>query len=1816
MNRQPPIRPPQAMAALALLGSFALGMAACGNEPPPAAECLEPGVLGCPCLNAKMCHPQSDGSPLVCRDDLCQLPICGQGGNLTGCACGGGAPCASGLVCTNGRCAEDSGQTLTPPAEPLCYTPCQGGSARTSTGELVDCGEDFLLAGCIGAATCVNGSCVVPPEECGPDGCIQTPVEPTSVGQCSEDVDCPSFQACIQNQCYSDCESDSECRDGRVCYRKTCRVACKTADDSETQCPAGTLCESEDGQSGHCMPIVAVDRELPTNAGVKTDELEEDAFIVEPSVVRFSARRLTGSVTFTNDTGEDRLIVVQKVSHTEFVRGEEKLIENYPMPWLSLGTESDAPAQVQALSIQVPAGTSRTLELTGAENPALPRWTGLLEVTAEGRPTRRISLQYAGNPEGHWSGRVHYVANFGTRSLDAWRQNRSDRNALKVVGNALVRRWGAFRERRISWDEFTAALTATESESWRWESVKSRCPSRENPNPNAACYLYDNALGIAVYSDNVSDAPVPTGAIDVPIAMNLRADDPSGAPGRWTGRIVSEEALQYAGNPAVALTFASDPGTCGDASTCVTFLDTFSADVLVGGRYLTDAKGSVNCDQVPGGSFEAQLTPWLVPGFTAGTDVDVAGNRYRYECRDSWTPLGRSARNAPTNRSLAGGNPIPDGASRVRRIRLIDGALINQELMFILFEERFPSFLDANDEEGFVAYGYMVLRHGVTNLSDADFAGSQLVDARPAPGIEPVACSAGLLRAMSDAIDWPTPATGESPRPVSADTVSRYLLTVIQGSPPAAEGNTIAPSSAEKVHYFCEDTNSFSGGPALEGEACPAGSAVTYFTLQGPQAEEATLRNDACHRATCSAGAGLCGCAAVLANWIDTGAHAIRLDPAYRCEAQNRSFCSDDRRDLRKGKVFFAADFAPALFQPLDELVQSAFRYRVKFQNRSGQSVGFAPQICVPNSDDIPYCYAPSEIESITERVDCAVDLYTRYFQDLTPVAGEDVRSAAKDFLTRSFAATTGEQGFEFLNAELLIMLGDEAFTSAFKSRFDLARQNLAAFAGSLFEPGGIDLEGGAGFEMYRLYQAIQYYQFALDRFYGLSPRLWQSLSPQGGLPSGEGFVTPATVVTYFDRLIRASSQKARASSEIAKRYQRFNRPDLARFVIERAYTASYLESVVLARMMLRVVDSPSSSHAEQVRYAVEQAQRTYRAALLEMANTYRDIGDDLTVFGFAPDYIPFPVLGTIDRNAFTVSMSRANERVALAKEKELRALEDNRAFESSSALFQSELASITRNYEQQLAEICGTFTLERPGNEATAVPAIPIQAQFAPEGSKPRILGNPCGLMGNGALYDAAVQIEKAQLRLRIAQTMVSNIEAQATDAQARVNEQCQRISDLKAYRLDIEDEQISYRETVTEARTAISTTERALEQVEVIAQFLKCSVGTSTDCPTGVSSSIMYTAASTVARIGLINLELQAADAENEIAKNEKRILERTIQEECDALEIDGRYTIRDLMRRASEARLEAIDVGLDVRLALSQIEKLSNQATALMDQMNEALEMAIDIEASRNDPNVRIYRNDAVLAADRTFQSALQQAYRATLLYEYYTSQSYAPKDQLALIRMVSYGDFTLESYLSDLSEAFLQFEEQFGEPDLRVERISLMDDIFGIPELGSDGTAVGPEERKRLLRERIGDVSLLDDQGYISIPFSTSLDRVSPLTANHKIQHIEVMYLGSVSGDVLGRVYLRQRGTGVIRTLAGDKAFYAFPERTAVVDAIMGTSRFFPNEVYQSERFRDRPLVNTGWELVLNQKDEFVNQDIDLSGINDILIYIYYTDFTGV
>ncbi len=1450
---------------------------------------------------------------------------------------------------------------------------------------------------------------------------------------------------------------------------------------------------------------------------------------------------------------------------------------------------------------------------------------------------------------------MYYFGNFSDAGLEGWRADKNNQDALRAVSNAFIRRWGALRNRNISYDEFRAALTAMQTESWKWESVKQRCPREGAPDPNVGCYLYDNTQGIAIFSDYLPDNPIPTGVVEMPIVLDLGQ-----APGRpereWAGKILSQETLHYAGDPRIEVVFASDPSSCSDSfgQTCVTLLQDFKAEVYVGGRYKVSSTTSTCA--VPG--FKVFRTPWLVPGFEADAYLNESDNRlYQYECRDTLLPFGTSMDGAEAlNASMAASNPIPDGATRRRIIELIDGALIDQRTLFVIFREHQPSFLDPWDEEGFSSYGYMVLEYQrTTELAPEDLEGLRQIDHRDPPELPGVSCSASLLREIGAHIDG-------RPTQLTAQNASAFGLGVVEGIVPTANPPPILDeNSEEQIHYLCVDTGFIDGGPRDDGSPnaeklpCPRGSRVEFFAIKGMSQKD--IAELACQKTPgicqpgepcefdirkggecktgcdpndpfcdptsclheeyealvsggCKAGEACSkkgSCGEQLEQWKRTG--RVRTNVVWRCEDPNRQSCDDDRGDLRAGKVFYGEPpqgDSGVVFRSLSDEIFEAFRYKTRFRTRAGRNIGFAPEVCI--GDSVPYCYDPQAIERIQERADCAAHIYTTYHAHLT----NEARSTLQDFLSWSFAyreervpglaAPVVHDGFEKLNAELLIMLGDESFTAAFSSRFDLAGQRLADFEGALFEPNGINLSGGAGFEMFSLYQAAQYYQLALDRFYKQASVIWASLSNPN-----ISFITLGTTTSYFEKLIRASAQKTRVFSEIAKRYQSFNRPDLARRVIERAYAQAYMESAILSQMMRRVSQNASTAEAAQITRAIELAQTTYRMALLDMRNVYKEISDAQTFYGIPPDYIPFPALDPDDPNAFVKAMARARELARTAAEKEQRALAETRTFDTDSALFQAELARIRDESEGRLAEICGTFTVEEEG-EVAVYPAIPKYAHLT---EKTRLLGDPCGLVGNGELHDAILELDVARLDFEGMRQEYRNLLMTAADVEARAKAQCARIQSLADFIFESDTKIIALNNTIRSLDLIVETTSDIVDGVSNLLQITNCETfGCIKSATSGVAFSVAFGIAmgvKTAGRIGIIA-------AEAGIDAIERAKVNREILEECEALQIDTVFEVRDLLRQAAILELEIAKLQYNLQLALSQIERLRNEALSTMAGQAENEEMAINVEAARNDPNVRIYRNDAVTAADRTFHAALREAYRATKVFEYYTSQSYAALEKLFLTRMVSAGDFTLEAYLDDLERAFVEFQEQYGNPDLRVAIVSLRDDILRIPVLDENGIAINEARRTELFRERLEDVNLLDDRGYLVMPFATHVEDLSPLTRNHKVRFVEAEILGERVGDSLGRVYLTQRGTGVVRAVTGGNVYYSFPVRTAVLNPFFNGTRPLSPEIYRSERLRDRPFVNTGWELVFNQKDEKVNRDIDLSSLKDIRLYIYYTDFT--
>lgn len=1827
-------------------------------------ECLLGGCdPGLTCQNGTICLDNTGLKGGACKaDGTCEqalrcdrsvLPAqcvrCELGSQ--GCQCKEDDTCNPGMACQMGHCVGD--ETVlnrTAPSEIFCKTPCKDGLVEDDRY----CVNGYM-EGCLDGQTCDKGSCVD-----AVDGQAKL---------CMEDSDCAEHQLCYSGYCHSNCQSDNDCTDADqpACYKHVCRAACTL---SAGGCGRGQTCEATDGENGYCVTAPS-DFAATPSAPPATGSVSVDKTLIEFSNTSFST-----VVTLNNDTDQYVTFTVTKVEHDVLLSDKSQDIKRdyddastctgatCPLWWVEMGEFGSIAADRKLTVRAAPKCGESCPKLTvrvansGKAIDAV-RWRGAIKVDSSAG-AERIDLSYVASPEGHWVGQMHYFANFEDDGIDTvgvvqgW-LDRADKDNVSGVRNGLIQRWGAFRNGDISggWDEMKAVLNATSTGQWAWPTVVNSCVAS-----NGACYLYDSVLP-RFYVTALNDAPIPDGVSQFPMAMNIHIPDGT-KPAQYKGRIVSDRAFHYAGNPAVTINFNGDPSdtaTCDPEviGNCVNFIEDLDVKLSVGGRYEASA-GVTQCSA----GFELTTYPWLVPGFLEDATLDSGTGLYRKRaCVDARLPYFGTMDDdeLAINKNLARSNPIPDGKVLKRTVELLDGAMIDQSELFLLFRERYPSFIDPSEE--MVAYGYILLSREPSEIVEDDDNGNGTPDAYEGSAPPSTISDANVNTQAQCSADLLKKILGNNTS-LTQSNAGQVITALIEGGTPPASSQLV-PGASEEVHYVCHETGLFNGGSGHSSDwgagnngpnydscvtsangvcedggarssasscaigtdvtdcgyrytdtrvECPLKSNVTFFTTKA--ASLPNIHLDACNNDG--------SCMDRLNTWISNGAAALlQVDPSWTCQGAE-AFCDDNPLDRRTGKVFYKQASGALHFLPLRAQMNEAFRYKTRFRSRSGSSLGFVPTICVPYSTTTPYCYAPEDIDGLRERVDCLMHIYDRFYDS---AAGSNNSNADKlySYLEENFSLReepnplggqpTSYDGFERLYAELLIMLGDDAYTSAFESRFDLAGSLAASFEGDLFERDGIRLSGIAGFEIYKLYQAVQYYDLVLNRFYKLGPVLGASLK-SGPTQTDRNFVSAATVTSYFDRLIRASTQRSRAQSEIARRYQNLNRPDLAKAVAQRAYTSTYLESVVLANLITGLYEVSGGSDRPQILNALKQSQRRYSMALLDLAEVQKSITEDVNFFGYPADYIPFPTLDasttiSAESNAFEKVLRSTQAKLDIARNREDKALSQVRTYETDEASFQAELTRISRNYESQLGDICGTFAAP----DGLIYPSV---ERYAYLDDRLSVIGDPCGFVQNGQIYQALGEVNLRQLEIRQIAAQMQATYDRVYIEKARVEQQCDLTLSIADYNYRIGNKLFNLDEDIRTAQYLTDSVVRTANLADKMVQTAAC---------TSVASCAV--AGIKIASTGIAGIVTETAIGANQIYSQIRREERNDIelnsakwntQQQCNAALIDSNATMESMMLGIRDLELSMLAADYKLRLAISAVVKLRQQAQRLHMEWDEALEMSVNTEAAKNDPNIRIYRNDSVINADLSFQDALRSAYRLTKVYEYYTSTSYAKRDQLFLIRMVGSGDYNLENYITDIKNAFDLFEESFGLPEDRLEIISLRDDILQVPKLNGELASLSVDDRIVLLRQFLNDPALLNAKGYLTIPLSTSIKRLSPLTRNHKINYIEATIEGNSLGDQLGRLYLRQVGTSMIRSVDDINQYYRFPERTAVINPFFYNTRQFPEspELYRSFRMKDRPLVNTAWELIFNQRDEAVNQDIGINNITDIKLYVHYTDFT--
>jgi hypothetical protein len=579
---------------------------------------------------------------------------------------------------------------------------------------------------------------------------------------------------------------------------------------------------------------------------------------VDPQRLVFTSQQTTGTFTLTNLTERRLPFTIRKTEHTiQRDSGHEQITED-PLHWLQMASETEGFDTHASLTVVLEPGASTALRFAEPVAPDFPKWAGVLTVTAPGTADVPVHVGYLDSPAGQWTGTAYYLANFGTGQLAPWvsavatDDEASAGAAVALVGNALIRRWWAFRRGSLSRDEFDAVLMAVTEESWKWPVSRAFCG-----NDNAACYPSDNLVGFSVLSDDIEASPVPSGLSQLDISLNLQpgGDDPR----TWLGRVDSAHTLQYPGNPGITMKFANDPSDChfaGERDACLTVLSELRAETVIGGRYPATADDRT-CAQAGDARFEPVEVPWLVPGFDRDTALtpDGSGARSRFECRDGHLPLGGAEDLRALNLSLTAANPVPDGATLRSRLELLDGALINGEELFVLFRETLPELLPGQGPTQ--AYGFMIFRRSEAALLAADYVGFE-PPADPEPPMLPgPTCADWLVETVIDDGGASAAIQALGDGALSQGHIRRLALGALEGTARELAPPTIDANDPERPHYVCHDIGYIDQGGA-RGYACPPGSLVSFFTVRRVEDDAGNWVDPVAFTRACDAEQGQC----------------------------------------------------------------------------------------------------------------------------------------------------------------------------------------------------------------------------------------------------------------------------------------------------------------------------------------------------------------------------------------------------------------------------------------------------------------------------------------------------------------------------------------------------------------------------------------------------------------------------------------------------------------------------------------------------------------------------------------------------------------------------------------------------------------------------------------------------------------------------------------------------------------------------------------------------------------------------------------------
>ncbi|MEO1272665.1 MAG: hypothetical protein AAFX99_31645, partial [Myxococcota bacterium] len=479
---------------------------------------------------------------------------------------------------------------------------------------------------------------------------------------------------------------------------------------------------------------------------------------------------------------------------------------------------------------------------------------------------------------------------------------------------------------------------------------------------------------------------------------------------------------------------------------------------------------------------------------------------------------------------------------------------------------------------------------------------------------------------------------------------------------------------------------------------------------------------------------------------------------------------NEDPNDIVRHLLVDGDDQTP----PLPEELMDALAYRELWL--SGQAPARAPSLCTGSSE--PFCVDLEHIDRLDAGLSCLVSLWQQADGDQDLLLEPEMRQALEVYVTQELAEHAA------LISELWLVLGDQAFVEVVEAPF------TTPLPSALFE--GTDMEEEFalgelfGYTLVRLHSASQLHQQAFDRLLDMVPLIEMN-------PRAEGMERFLTLTS------RASTHKGLAWAEIADRYLRLDRDELAMATAQHALAQLHQEGNLLQAYLRQLEDDTALQHAqERHQAAVHRLLRTYQAIQLGTDPEGHTLGN-----------VPYPTIeGGVPGTAFELVLRRTRSREQLLQDRTQQVMASDRATFEQAPNEEAHLSTLNElrdNLLDNLTGVCGAF-------EADNNQIYPAIRAYASASETLSFNSDPCG-RSNGEIAMTVEYIQQSAPRfqelLRQYHNAVDELYAAVDDTAT----QCNLLLNSSDFQLTIDDRIANLESLLRASHQRVSTL--SLEQL-----------------------------------------------------------------------------------------------------------------------------------------------------------------------------------------------------------------------------------------------------------------------------------------------------------------------------------------------------------------------------------------------------------------